>query len=403
MTVTLNELLMLVGRLDDSAGFDSPRERFRRFLTQHVIDAHVARTLIEQCQHAPGDQHHRALQDIVVALGRCLGFDPKFDSHLPGAGSRRTDGCWRSRRLDVVLEIRIDQRQNPGLESLSGAVEAVAATSHPGKAGRVLGLCVLTPLYASRGRLEERQTADNPDPRVRRANLSSLLLLADMVRLKRMTHEDVVRLLGCSLELDFVAELLERASGASANVDSSTTSSTLFDVLAGTSFWLATIGTDQGATPEQFAEIVIGKRHIFGVGDAGAQEGSPQTGDSLCFHIPGKGVVGHAHVGSTAERVSGIRDAHRFTQLLPLERVALHMDAPVALDEEIQLRVRAAPASRDRAAHSVTRISRQEFDRLTTAHHIEERRVVESASSSVANDAGRVVLPVSVGDSRSHE
>ena len=46
MTVTLNELLMLVGRLDDSAGFDTPRERFRRFLVEHVTGAHTARSLI---------------------------------------------------------------------------------------------------------------------------------------------------------------------------------------------------------------------------------------------------------------------------------------------------------------------------------------------------------------------
>lgn len=32
MSVSLNEILDLVGQLDDTAGEDTPRERFRRFL-----------------------------------------------------------------------------------------------------------------------------------------------------------------------------------------------------------------------------------------------------------------------------------------------------------------------------------------------------------------------------------
>ena len=36
MSVTLDDVLALAGRLDDSGGFDAPRERFRRFLTEHA-------------------------------------------------------------------------------------------------------------------------------------------------------------------------------------------------------------------------------------------------------------------------------------------------------------------------------------------------------------------------------
>ena len=34
MNVNVSQVLAMVGRLDDSPGFDTPRERFRRFLVQ---------------------------------------------------------------------------------------------------------------------------------------------------------------------------------------------------------------------------------------------------------------------------------------------------------------------------------------------------------------------------------
>ena len=405
MTVTLNELLVLAGRLDDSSGFDAPRERFRRFLVEHVTHAHAARLLIEQCQHAPGDQHHRALQDIVVVLGRCLGFETRFGSYLPADTAGSPHGHWRSRRLDVVLEIRTDRTQVTDLDILSRSVSALIASSSPGMAGHALGLCVLTPLYPGGGRLEEIQASAHPDSRVRIATLRSLLYVAEMVSTRRLTHDDVVRLLGSGLELDFLVELLERAAGTAGAKGSSPSDSAMFEIQSETGFWLATIGADQGATPEQFVELVIGKRHIFGVGENGTPQSAAQPGDRICFCIPGKGVVGHSQVRTIGEGGAGIRGAHRFTQFLHLENAVLHVNAPVPLEEETQLRVAAARASYDRAAHSLTRITRQEFDGLTTIRNVEACRAGDGSASAASpgNDTEQAELPVSVGDSRSHE
>jgi hypothetical protein len=65
MSMTLNQILDLVGPLDDSAGADTPRERFRRFLTKNVTNVAELRDHIEQCLRTPGDQNNRALQDLV--------------------------------------------------------------------------------------------------------------------------------------------------------------------------------------------------------------------------------------------------------------------------------------------------------------------------------------------------
>ena len=78
MSVTLNQVLTLVGRLDDAPGFETPRERFRAFLDANVTDLQTLKTFIEEAEHSPGEQLHRALQDAVVVLGRFLGFDTTF-------------------------------------------------------------------------------------------------------------------------------------------------------------------------------------------------------------------------------------------------------------------------------------------------------------------------------------
>jgi hypothetical protein len=379
MNVTLNELLMLVGRLDDAAGFDTPRERFRRFLVEHVTGVHAARTLVEQCQYAPGDQHHRALRDVVVALGRGLGFEPRFGSYQSAGRLPKPDGHWHSRRLDVLLEIRTDQTQHTDLEALTTTVSELAAGSKAGH-GRAIGLCVLTPLYAARVRADDVQGTAAADSRVQVTSLRALLAIAGMAGEKRVSHDDVVRLLGSGLGLDFVADLLERAGGAVREIKDAAPAPAV-PPTSESRFWLATINADQGATPEEFVELVIGKRQIFGVAENGNPQNTAQPGDRLCLYIPGKGVVGHCQVRSIAEGASGLRDAHRFSKLLHLEDAVLHVNAPVPPEEAMQLRMRALRA--DRHSPHLTLLTAQEFGALTGDTGREAPvMVVESATAT---------------------
>src|SRR5215211_2877232 len=119
MSFTLDEVLLMVGRLDDAPGFDTPRERFRRFINTHVTDVRVARAFIEQCQRSLGEQHHRALKDLVTIVGRFLGLEAAFGSYMPISGVLRYDGHWRYPGiLNLVLEVRTDQTHGADLESL---------------------------------------------------------------------------------------------------------------------------------------------------------------------------------------------------------------------------------------------------------------------------------------------
>ena len=69
MSIALNQILALVGKLDDSPGGDTPRERFRRFLKDNVNEVGQIRDYVEDCLRNSGDQYSRALQDLVNYTG----------------------------------------------------------------------------------------------------------------------------------------------------------------------------------------------------------------------------------------------------------------------------------------------------------------------------------------------
>lgn len=81
MSVTLTQILKLVGKLDDTLGQETPRERFRLFLRENVQEVGQIRDYIQECLINSGDQYNRALQDLVNHLGRFLGFEVTFGRH----------------------------------------------------------------------------------------------------------------------------------------------------------------------------------------------------------------------------------------------------------------------------------------------------------------------------------
>src|SRR5262252_1691299 len=141
MSLSLAELLPLVGRLDDAPGFDTARERFRRFLLERATHFPTIQTLIQECQRSVGEQHHRVLQDLIAVVGRVLGFAITFGSYEGAADDLDAHARWRSAGLlDVVLQIETD-RTAATLEPLAHAVAASRATGDGGECA--IGLCVV--------------------------------------------------------------------------------------------------------------------------------------------------------------------------------------------------------------------------------------------------------------------
>ena len=80
MSITLQQILALTGKLDDTPGLETPRERFRRFIHDNVTNVGEVRDYIEECLRTSGDQYSRALQDLVNHVRHFWGFTEPLDA-----------------------------------------------------------------------------------------------------------------------------------------------------------------------------------------------------------------------------------------------------------------------------------------------------------------------------------
>jgi hypothetical protein len=360
----LEAILTLAGRLDDEAGFDAPRQRFRRYLREHVTQVTALGGFIESCQNVPGDQHHRALQDLVVSLGRFLGFDVTYGAYQSAPDAPGDHGSWRSRsRLQVLVHVATDA-PHAGVDALARSHAASASTS--GGAGRTCGLCVVTPASGGPATLQGERREAHLDFPISIAGTATLVSLAEVVAAGRLTHDDVVRVFEHEMPIEFVIDLLDRSGQMPSRPPERAAAVAPQPAPAeGPSYWLATLAGDLDAEPEVFLRLVVAGRHLFGVPAHGADTPSARPGDSICFHIPGKGVVGHARVQALANGHAAIRSPHRFRQLLQLDALSLHLDAPLPLDSDTQLRLRTVPWRGARPSSTLIRMSPESYWTLT--------------------------------------
>jgi len=363
MSITLDELLTLVGRLDDTPGFDTPRERFRRFLLERATDVATARALIEECQRSVGEQRHRALQDLVVLIGRLLRFEITFGTYERSAGGVGVDGQWRSPGLLVVLEIRTDQTTEATMESLARDVAGMATRIDADESR--IGLCVLARQYAARSKLT-RALSDAGLRDIRIVSVGSLLSLAEHVAGDRLSHAEVVRLLQSSDALDFVIDLLDRpaASGQSSESPVEPAQTARADRHE-PAFWVATVTGNETATAEQLLQSMIANRRVLAIGHPGRLRGEGAPGDWVCFFLPGKGIVGHARLTSIIDDSIGVvRHASRFKRVYRLSDVTLY-EQPMVQAVRTERPFAVSPADVPLAGASLAPIAKQDFVALT--------------------------------------
>ena len=206
MQLTLEQLLAVVGSLDDTPGFDTPRERFRRFITKRIVDFATARQLVEQCVHLPGVQSHRALDDLVISLGRFLELEVVFGSYQPS--SIRSSSGWRARRqLFIHVAVWTDQTQATDIARLTTSTSA-QEHSNGDEGESHVGLGIMTPLFPTATRLADLKN-DHPVVPLYTLSLRLLLQLTEMVVERRVSQSFVLALLTRSPMLDELVGELE--------------------------------------------------------------------------------------------------------------------------------------------------------------------------------------------------
>lgn len=383
--VSLVDLLTLAGHLDDAPGVDVPRDRFRRFITSRVADVVAVGDLLRQCQESLGEQPARARQDLVVSLGRFLGFDVAFGAYARTSGDM-SEGQWTSRSgVRLAIEVRSERTLD---SDVSGLVRALEAMSARDAGPRWMGLTVLTPYYVLRRPLEEMLARREPRD-IRSVSMASLLWLGEAASAGRLEHEEILRLLTSGPDSDFMIDLMRRlttrrapastdVAGALGAMASRPSRLTIVPRTGSDSgrCWVAVLTPDETATPDQMLQHVVRRRQVLGVSRHGGTHAEAQIGDRVCLVVPGAGVAAHAVLDAAVAEPAGIiRGAERFGAVFRLADLVIYDSPhPVRAARDTQRIVEGLPASIDGAL--LRSIAPAEYDSLT-------RRAADDRSAAV--------------------
>ncbi len=281
-------------------------------------------------------------------VGLQFGFDVSFGTSAPES-ARRFAG------LAIAIDrVRARHRNRSRRAGRSRRRRPPATRPRPvsrQREGCSNAASILTPLAARANRLKDESQSAIAGVRRDRGHRHALVARGhDPAR--RLTHEEIVRLLTNSRSADFVVTLLERAGRPPLDdCRARSEGEVVRDVLSssrarrepvdgGPAHWIVTVGRDDGLPPEQFLQMVVGRRLLFGVPNDGALS-VLRRGDRLCFHITGQR---HRRPCGHPIRRCHERWPARCTPLspcAPVTRRRTHTRRTRALDSEATLRVRA--------------------------------------------------------------
>ncbi|MEN6520549.1 MAG: EVE domain-containing protein [Armatimonadota bacterium] len=343
-SITLTELLDVVGKLDDSPGENSARERFRRRIKSKLIDTGQVRDYVEECLRVSGEQYSRALQDLVNHIGCFLGFDVIFGRYQGVKGEIGFDGYWSSPTgFHIVIEVKTTEVYSIRSTTLIGYIDQLISDEKISGWDNALGLYVIGKPYPDIRQLEHMIVAEKRINQLRIISVESLLTLAEMVNQYDVTHESILAILKPSSPMiDHIVSLMARLTAQSKAVvvieepiipgQQGEPDIVKTNTETSESYWLTSVTSDENETAEDCIQTIVGQDGIYAIGERTPGRKRIKSGDYICFYATGKGVVAHARVKSPPERRT-----HPHVDLpwvFNLEQAKLYLQEPVVLDSE---------------------------------------------------------------------
>ena len=105
MSITIKQILDLLGNdlRDESSG----QTRYREFIEAEQWEAKQLKLWLDECKSVSSEEHDsaypRALQDLIVSLGKKLGFEVEYGRYQGRRGQGNPDGVWRRGDRDVIV------------------------------------------------------------------------------------------------------------------------------------------------------------------------------------------------------------------------------------------------------------------------------------------------------------
>ena len=377
----LNEVLDLVGNLDDSPGEDTARERFRSYLRGKVTSVGVLRDYVEECLRHKGDNYNRALQDLVNYTGHFLEFDVRFGRYGGVHGQIGFDGHWISPEgFHVVVEVKTSEAFAIKTPTLIGYVDALISRGDIPDWRCALGLYVLGRPDPEIQQLEHAIVAEGNTDRLRITSVDSLLSLAELLSEYDIDHTDILSVIRPSgpsvdplvgLMTTLVAEPPETdvpkppVSGPEEEDDVKDEDDA--------SYWLTPVKSMSEESAQECIKKLVSKEQIYAFGERTPGRKHIKPGDWICFYASGGiGVIAHAEVYSSPREDPhpAVRLSERYPWVFHLTNPQLYSDNPIVIDAALRDRLDAFEG-RDPSAHwgwfvqATRRISRHDFLLLT--------------------------------------
>jgi len=106
--IEIKDILNLIGNeLKDGT---EQTKRFRQFIEQDKWTSEQIKKWLDECINKSSgahDPYNRAFQDLVVSIGKRLGFEIHYGKYVGKAGEENYDGIWKRENGDlIVLEVK---------------------------------------------------------------------------------------------------------------------------------------------------------------------------------------------------------------------------------------------------------------------------------------------------------
>ncbi len=343
MSISLKQVLDLVGQLDDSRGEDSPRERFRSFLKENVNEVGQIRDYVRDCLATSGDQYNRALQDLVNHIGRFLNFEVTFGRYRGIQGEIAFDGHWISPTgFHIVVEVKTTDVYAVNTAVLVGYVDELISKQEIPDWDHALGLYVIGRPAPEIRQLENAVIAEKRTNQLRIISVESLLSLAEIMTQYDVSHEDILGILRPSRPtidpvVSLMASLVAQREVPEPEEEQMPTEE-LPTEAEPAYCWLTPVKSDEEQTAEEIVQTLVGQEGIYAFGERTPGRRHLKAGDWICFYATTNGVVAHAQATSSPEnrRDPRVRDPEKYPWVFQLDDAELYLDDPVVIDASLR-------------------------------------------------------------------
>lgn len=344
MSITLNQILNLVGKLDDSPGDETPRERFRRYLQENVSEVGQVRDYVGECLRTSGDQYNRALQDLVNYLGHFLEFEVSFGRYKGAKGQIGFDGHWKSPTdFNIVVEVKTTETYAIKAATLVGYIDSLISEKVIPSWENALGLYVVGRPDPEIRQLENAILAEKRTHQLRIISVESLLSLAEMMNEYDVSHEDILSVIRPSGPIiDPVVDLMARLVAEEKAEEVSEKEPTLPPSTEGEiAYWMTPVRSEKELTAKECIKTLVGGVKIYAFGERTPGRRHLKAGDWICFYAQGEGIVAHAKVVAkpTKKPHPSVKQPEKYPWVFRLDKTVLYLDNPMVIDAALRSRL----------------------------------------------------------------